>query len=306
MAGLAICCLAGTCEPSKTDTCPDPLNDHTPPMITSCGTDASAVLPDNGEPVPLPHFAAGVEAVDDCTQDGGLVITQSPEAFTPVGLGDTVVTISVKDAAGHESVCVRTFTVKPGCIEITNNKTARAVRVSGTIDDVTNTVEHFSDPNYLTLETHKDIRFHIDLNMTTDAGSGKLTGVAKVKWTNHSYDIQRVQCGANGLRRDYTDREWVVNVTGDLTLASDGSRVFSCAGTPNGSDVPQPYVLHEDECTPPYSRPGLDQGRATWGGFTETGVGCNSVDKKETLPLPPGNVTGEKYHEVHLKIVPLG
>ncbi len=63
-------------------------------------TDCQAVLAD---------YRSSVTASDNCTSDSKLVVLQSPEPNTLLGLGQNLITISVKDMSGNESV--NTFTV---------------------------------------------------------------------------------------------------------------------------------------------------------------------------------------------------
>ena len=85
------------------------VTDTTAPSITSCGPNQSATANGTCQAV-VPDFTAGVAATD-C--NGPLVITQSPTAGTLVGLGTTVVTVTVADAAGNVSNCGVNFVVTP-------------------------------------------------------------------------------------------------------------------------------------------------------------------------------------------------
>ncbi|MFO0973889.1 MAG: lamin tail domain-containing protein [Phycisphaerae bacterium] len=86
------------------------VNDVTAPNISDCGSNLQANADANCQAA-VPDFTAAVVATDNCTAQGSLVITQSPTAGTLVGLGDTPVTITVKDAANNMAMCSRTFTV---------------------------------------------------------------------------------------------------------------------------------------------------------------------------------------------------
>ncbi len=96
-------------DPLKTlpGICGCGVSDTTPPVITACAPDQSASA-DSACLAPLPDFTASVAVVDDC---GPSVITQSPLAGTPVGLGITPVLISVADQAGNTATCTANFTV---------------------------------------------------------------------------------------------------------------------------------------------------------------------------------------------------
>jgi predicted outer membrane repeat protein len=84
--------------------------DSTPPNIISCAppvtNSANASCQAN-----VPDFTTNVVASDNCTASGALVITQSPSAGLPVGLGTFSVTVYVADAAGKTNTCATSFTV---------------------------------------------------------------------------------------------------------------------------------------------------------------------------------------------------
>jgi len=95
---------SATCGPTFT------VNDVTAPTIQTCAGDQTGSADANCQAA-VPDFTAGVTASDNCTATGSLAITQTPTAGTLVGLGPTVVTVSVKDAANNESTCQAMFTV---------------------------------------------------------------------------------------------------------------------------------------------------------------------------------------------------
>jgi len=85
------------------------VNDTSPPSATCpAGTTASA---DANCQAAVPNVVGGVTASDNCTPAGSLAITQNPAAGTPVGLGVTTITVTVKDAANNAATCTTTFTV---------------------------------------------------------------------------------------------------------------------------------------------------------------------------------------------------
>ena len=81
--------------------------DVTPPDITTCATNRTINAGANCQAA-IPDLTTQVVASDACS---GVTITQSPEAGTPVGLGNTVVTLTVKDAANNQATCQATITV---------------------------------------------------------------------------------------------------------------------------------------------------------------------------------------------------
>jgi len=84
--------------------------DNQSPVITACATNKT--LSANGaNQVAVPNLLGEVSATDNCTAAAALVKTQSPAAGTMIGLGNTTVTITVKDAAGNMSTCSAAITV---------------------------------------------------------------------------------------------------------------------------------------------------------------------------------------------------
>lgn len=95
--------------------------DTTPPVIETCGepvtlqagVDCTAEVPD---------LTGGVIAYDECSEptavgeqgNYGLTITQNPPAGTPIGIGDTVVTITITDMSDNSIDCEVTVTVEFG------------------------------------------------------------------------------------------------------------------------------------------------------------------------------------------------
>jgi hypothetical protein len=83
------------------------LSDTVPPVITTCATNMTLNAGTSCQAA-IPDLTAQVVASDD---SGSVTITQSPVAGTLVGLGDTVVTITVSDAANNQATCQATITV---------------------------------------------------------------------------------------------------------------------------------------------------------------------------------------------------
>ena len=84
--------------------------DTTPPVITACATNKIFSTKGGTVQVSVPNLLGEVSATDSCA-GAALVKTQSPAAGTLLGLGDTTVTITVKDAAGNSSTCAAVVTV---------------------------------------------------------------------------------------------------------------------------------------------------------------------------------------------------
>ena len=95
---------------SSTCTTTVTVVDSTPPVITACAAPQAANANANCQAA-LPDFTGAVTATDNCSASGALTITQSPAAGTPVGLGTTAVTLTVRDAANNTATCATGFTV---------------------------------------------------------------------------------------------------------------------------------------------------------------------------------------------------
>jgi hypothetical protein len=81
------------------------------PAIVSCAP-ALSVAADAACQGTVPDVTGLVVATDNCVPTANLIITQSPAAGTVVGLGSTLITITVKDGAtNNASQCTTTFTV---------------------------------------------------------------------------------------------------------------------------------------------------------------------------------------------------
>src|SRR5439155_99300 len=72
------------------------------PTSASAGTNCLAAVPD---------VLGGVSASDSCSGTNGITLTQSPAAWTLVGLGMHVITVTATDAATNSASCTTTFTV---------------------------------------------------------------------------------------------------------------------------------------------------------------------------------------------------
>jgi hypothetical protein len=102
--------------------------DVTPPVITTCATNRTINAGANCQAA-IPDLTTQVVAGDTC---GGVTITQSPVAGTLVGLGDTVVTITVSDAATNQATCQATITVVDGNVPDITAQPQSATNVVGT------------------------------------------------------------------------------------------------------------------------------------------------------------------------------
>jgi len=101
--------LTATDASNNSETCNATLTlvDVTPPSITTCANNQSAVANSSCQAA-VPNFTIGVVVSDNC---GGVTLSQSPTAGTLVGLGVTNVTITATDGAGLTATCGATFTV---------------------------------------------------------------------------------------------------------------------------------------------------------------------------------------------------
>src|SRR5206468_209779 len=94
---------SATCTTSFTVT------DNTAPTVT-CPA-ASSASADNNCQAAVPNVLGGVTVSDNCTAASAIMMSQSPAAGTPVGLGAHTITVTATDAAGNSSDCTTTFTV---------------------------------------------------------------------------------------------------------------------------------------------------------------------------------------------------
>ena len=83
--------------------------DNTPPVITTCPSPTPITAACTSAQVP--DLRSGVVASDNCTSANQLTVTQTPAAGTPVGIGNTTVTLHVTDAVGNEATCTATLHV---------------------------------------------------------------------------------------------------------------------------------------------------------------------------------------------------
>jgi hypothetical protein len=78
------------------------VHDTIAPVITHCAA-SQTIMAACAATTAVPDFTGGVTATDNC--GGALTVTQTPAAGTQVGLGDTTVTLHVKDAVGNDTPC---------------------------------------------------------------------------------------------------------------------------------------------------------------------------------------------------------
>lgn len=83
--------------------------DLTAPTV-ACPAPASIPAGPNCEAL-IPNVLAGVTASDNLTPGGSIVLTQSPQAGTPVGLGPHAISVTATDLAGNSRTCTVTLTV---------------------------------------------------------------------------------------------------------------------------------------------------------------------------------------------------
>jgi len=86
--------------------------DTNAPIITACATNRTISAAANCQAT-IPDLTGQVVATDD---SGSVAIRQSPAAGTLVGLGNTVVTITVSDAATNQATCQATATIVDGSV----------------------------------------------------------------------------------------------------------------------------------------------------------------------------------------------
>jgi hypothetical protein len=86
------------------------VHDTIAPVITQCPASRTIAPACSPASTTVPDLTGEVLANDNC--DGTSVTkTQTPAAETPLGLGDTIVTLHVTDAVGNEATCTATLHV---------------------------------------------------------------------------------------------------------------------------------------------------------------------------------------------------
>ena len=109
--GGTVVTITVTDDYGNDDTCDVTLTvvDDIDPEITTCPPDRTLYVDANCETT-VPDLTGEVVASDNC--DTNLDITQNPTAGTTIGLGGTVVTITVSDDYGNDDTCDVTLTVE--------------------------------------------------------------------------------------------------------------------------------------------------------------------------------------------------
>ncbi|HRW55953.1 MAG TPA: HYR domain-containing protein, partial [Phycisphaerae bacterium] len=103
------CEFIGSCDVVVTPV------DDTPPVIENCPASQS-VNADADCLGNMPDITGLAVVTDNCTASNEIVVTQSPEAGTPLELGTTVITVTATDAAGNSTTCSLTVVLNEnGC-----------------------------------------------------------------------------------------------------------------------------------------------------------------------------------------------
>lgn len=206
--------------------------DSTPPVITSCPAPITTTAGSNCQAA-VPNVITAVSATDNCTSPSALTVTQNPAAGTPVGIGATTITITVKDAANNSSTCTTSFTVNGS--PLTALGTARvwiglknsddvgtkfdllaevlkngAVVGSGQINDVTGGSSGFNNAVLDTINLAMSAPLSlcsgdslgIRLSVRVAATSGHVSGTARL-WFNDSAANSRFGATVGGVTGDY-------------------------------------------------------------------------------------------------------
>lgn len=232
--------------------------------------------------------------------------TLSRRAYCPCGLIALFVFASGTTCGGNNNAS-----------ESCDQRLAGSFKVTGIIDDVINTSENYDDPNYFLVQTNKDVRFHIVLDLKTEQitlppnGKAELKGTATITWSSHANNVNRTECSPGNpviQYRDYDDRTWVGAVTATITCNFNKEMFISGISTPDGSQLEQFYHITEN-CTS-FTRDAEDDARATWNGFGPFKIDLNEmtdpltygeVNVRNDVVLPDG-IYGEKYLEAHLTV----
>jgi|GEM_PF-1335893 len=107
----AVTCIA-TDSAGAQSTCPFTVtvNDNEAPKITQCAANRS-LSTNAGSQLALPDLTNEIVASDNFTPPASLTVTQSPPPGTMIGIGNTPVTLTVKDAANNAAACTATINV---------------------------------------------------------------------------------------------------------------------------------------------------------------------------------------------------
>lgn len=84
--------------------------DNTPPVISQCAAPVT-LFADGACGAQMPNLKGAITVSDNCTAEGALQRSQTPAVGTVLGLGNTLVTITVMDAAGNPASCQTSVTV---------------------------------------------------------------------------------------------------------------------------------------------------------------------------------------------------
>lgn len=181
----------------------------------------------------------------------------------------------------------------------------RDIHVTGTIDDVVNTFQEFSNPNYSNTREEYHTNVHVVLDLRPNIDDGKLKGTAAVTWQRQTRFVYRNQVCADGLLIDTNTRQWTVNIVGQLFCDNQGKIGIMGSGTPDGSGVPMTLRYHDYNCNGNcgacYDVTEGSNSRPTWGSFFERGLVDNKLDLRSDDTINPP-MMGESYHEVHLQL----
>jgi uncharacterized repeat protein (TIGR01451 family) len=107
-AGRYTVLVSGACDSELSDVA---VLQVTPsvPSITQCASDKTLLAVNCKATVP--DLTKEVVATDGCTPGGGLVVTQSPTAGSSIGVGVTIVTLTVQNTSGGQATCQAKLTV---------------------------------------------------------------------------------------------------------------------------------------------------------------------------------------------------
>ena len=156
--------------------------DVTPPSITTCATNRTINAGANCQAA-IPDLTSQVVA-SDCN---GVTITQSPVAGTLVGLGNTVVTLTVKDAANNQATCQATITVVDGNVPNITAQPQSTTNLVGTTATFTVTAASCSSVEY---------QWMFGTNVLSNENAATLT-ITNVQ-TSHAGDYTVVLTNAAG------------------------------------------------------------------------------------------------------------
>lgn len=224
--------------------------DKTAPTIIQCATSQPISAGENCTAV-VPDLTVQVQATDNCTSQPSLNITQDPVAGSVIGLGQTVVVLTVTDASGNNAMCSATLTVSddtpPTIVQCASDQTIPAdVECFAQIPDLTGAIQVTDNCTPACSGPGDRGRTPACLRITQTPLAGTIVGVGTYPVTITVRDVagNSSECTANITVADQTNP----------TILTCGPSLIMFSNTPNSCLVEIPDLTLGvdafDNCTP--------------------------------------------------------